>query len=169
MSHALVMALFQDASAAAAAAKELRTLGIARERVSIVARTHDEEGALAKASGASPGSEIEDSRAASRLGELAAHLAAAVAVVIPGVGPIVADGPLAAALGEAAGHVAGDVSRTLEHAGLESAEAQRWEKRIEGGAFLVGAHVDRPPVEAIRDVLIRNGGSPVAVGMWSDT
>ena len=106
---------------------------------------------------------------ASRLGELAAHLAAAVAVVIPGVGPIVADGPLSAALGEAAGHMAGDVSRALEHAGLESGEAARWEKRIEGGAFLVGAHVDRPPVETARDILIRNGGSPVAVGTWTDT
>jgi hypothetical protein len=169
MSHALVMALFQDASAAAAAARDLRTLGIPRERVSIVARTHDEEGALAEAGGASPGSEIEDSSTASRLGELAAHLAAAVAVVIPGVGPIVADGPLSAALGEAAGHMAGDVSRALEHAGLERGEAARWEKRIEGGAFLVGAHVDRPPVETARDILIRNGGSPVAVGTWSDT
>ena len=169
MPHSLVMALFQDASAAAAAARDLRALGIPRERVSIVARTHDEEGALAQASGASPGSEIEDSRAASRLGELAAHLAAAVAVVIPGVGPIVADGPLAAALGEAAGHVAGDISRALEHAGLEHAEAARWEKRIEAGAFLVGAHVERPPVETARDVLIRNSGSPVAVGTWNDT
>ena len=169
MSHALVMALFQESTAAAAAARDLRTLGIPRERVSIVARTHDEEGALAKAAGASPGSEIEDSRPASRLGELAAHLAAAVAVVIPGVGPIVADGPLAAALGEAAGHVAGDISRALEHAGLDAGEAARWEKRIEDGAFLVGAHVDRPPLEIARDVLIRNGGSPVAVGTWSDT
>lgn len=169
MSHALVMALFQDAATAAAAARELRALGIPRERVSIVARTHDEEGALANASGASPGSEIEDSRPASRLGELAAHLAAAVAVVIPGIGPIVADGPLAAALGEAAGHIAGDVSRALQNAGLEAADAARWEKRIEGGAFLVGAHVDRPPIEAVRDVLIRSGGSPVAVGTWSGT
>jgi hypothetical protein len=122
MSHPLVMALFQDASAAAAAARELRTLGIPRERVSIVARTHDEEGTLAQAAGASPGSEIDDSRAASRLGELAGHLAAAVAIVIPGVGPIVADGPLAAALGEAAGHAAGDISRALKHAGLEPVE-----------------------------------------------
>jgi hypothetical protein len=169
MSHALVMALFHDAAAAAAAARDLRGLGIPRERVSIVARSHDEEGALATAAGASPGSEIEDSRPASRLAELAAHLAAAVAVVIPGVGPIVADGPLAAALGEAVGHMAGDIARALEHAGLESGEASRWEKRIEGGAFLVGAHVDRPPVETARDVLIRNGGSPVAVGTWSDT
>jgi hypothetical protein len=169
MSHALVMALFHDAAAAAAAARELRALGIPRERVSIVARTHDEEGDVADAGGASPGSEIEDSRSASRLGELAAHLVAAVAVVIPGVGPIVADGPLSAALGEAAGHVAGDMARALERAGLSSDDADRWEKRIEAGALLVGAHADKGSVETLRNALIRNGGSPVAVGTWSDT
>jgi hypothetical protein len=163
------MALFQDAAAAAAAARALRALGIPRERVSIVARSHDEEGVIADAAGASPGSEIEDSRPASRLGELAAHLAAAVAVVIPGIGPIVADGPLSAALGEAAGHVAGDISRALEKAGLSGNEARRWEKRIEEGAFLVGAHADKVPIESAREALIREGGSPVSVGRWSDT
>jgi hypothetical protein len=169
MSHALVMALFQDAPAAASAARDIRAFGVPRERVSIVARTHDEEGEIAEAAGASPGAEIEDSPSASRLGELAAHLAAAVAVIIPGIGPIVADGPLSAAFGEAAGHVAGDVARALERAGLDADEARRWEKRIEGGAFLVGVHIDRPRVETARDALIRNGGSPVAVGVWTDT
>jgi hypothetical protein len=169
MSHPLVMALFEDASAAAAAARALRTLGVARERVSIVARTHDEEGVVADAAGASPGSEIDDSPSASRLGELAAHLAAAVAVVIPGVGPIVADGPLSAALGEAAGHVAGDISRALQRAGFTEQQARQWEKRIEEGAFLVGAHADKVPVEGARGVLIDAGGFPVVVGTWSDT
>jgi hypothetical protein len=169
MSHPLVMALFEDASAAAAAARALRTLGVPRERVSIVARTHDEEGVVADAGGASPGSEIDDSPSASRLGELAAHLAAAVAVVIPGVGPIVADGPLSAALGEAAGHVAGDISRALQRAGFTEEQARQWERRIEEGAFLVGAHADKVPVEGARGVLIRAGGFPVAVGTWSDT
>jgi hypothetical protein len=169
MSHPLVMALFQDASAAAGAARALRALGVPRERVSIVARSHDEEGVVADAAGASPGSEIEDSRPASRLGELAAHLAAAVAVVIPGVGPIVADGPLSAALGEAAGHVAGDIARALRKAGLSADDAARWEKRIEEGAFLVGAHADKVPVETAREALIRSSGSPVAVGRWSDS
>ena len=168
MPHALVMALFDDAAAAADAAKGLRTLGIARERVSIVARTHDEEGAVAQASGASPGSEIEDSATASRLGELGAHLVAAIGVFMPGVGPVIADGPLAAAVGEAAGHLAGGIARALEHAGLEESEAARWEKRIEGGAFLVGAHVERAPIEPARDVLILHGGSPIAVGNWND-
>jgi hypothetical protein len=169
MTHGLVMALFQDAAAAAEAARALRTIGIPRERVSIVARSHDEEGAIADAAGASPGSEIEDSRPASRLGELAGHLAAAVAVVVPGVGPIVADGPLSAALGEAAGHVAGDISRALERAGLTGDQAGNWEKRIKEGAFLVGAHADKVAVDSVRKVLISAGGAPVAVGTWSDT
>jgi hypothetical protein len=169
MSHPLVMALFKDAATAADAARALRTLGVPRERVSIVARRHDEEGEVADAAGASPGSEIEDSRPASRLGELAAHLAAAVAVVIPGVGPIVADGPLSAALGEAAGHVAGDISRALQRAGLAGSQANQWEQRIKEGAFLVGAHADKISVDAVREVLSRAGGSLVTVGRWSDT
>ncbi|MBF8301564.1 MAG: hypothetical protein HW394_1934, partial [Acidobacteria bacterium] len=105
MSHPLVLALFAEAGVAAAAARSLRALGVPRERVSIVARSHDEEGVVASAAGASPGSEIEDSGPASRLGELGAHLLAAMALVMPGIGPIVADGPLAARLGEAAGHL----------------------------------------------------------------
>src|SRR5215217_1856161 len=169
MAHPLVMALFQDATAAAAAARGLRTLGIPRERVSIVARSHDEESVIAEAVGASPGSEIDDSRPASRLGELAAHIAAAVAVVIPGVGPIVADGPLAAALGEAAGHVAGDISAALQQAGLDDDQAAQWESRIKAGAFLIGGHVDPAGVESARDTLTRAGGTPVAVGTWTDT
>src|SRR5689334_23441382 len=101
MSHPLVLGLFDSAAAAASAARDLRGLGVPAERVSIVARTHDEEGDVARAAGATPGSELEDSRAAGRLGELGAHLLAAVAVGMPGIGPIVADGPLAAGLGEA--------------------------------------------------------------------
>ena len=168
MAHALVMALFSDAASAAEAARDLRGLGISRERVSIVARSHDEAGALADASGASPGSEIEDSRMASRLGELGAHLVAAIGIFMPGVGPIIADGPLAASVGEAAGHLAGGIARALENAGLEATEAARWEKRIEAGAFLVGAHVEHPPIEPARDALIARGGSPLAVGHWAD-
>ena len=130
MPHPLVLALFDDSASAAAAARELRALGLPRERVSIVARAHDEQGALAQQSGASPGSEIEDSRPASRLGELSGHLIAAIALVMPGIGPIVADGPMAAGLGEAAGHLAGGIGRTLDHGGIEEATAREWSARI---------------------------------------
>lgn len=166
MSHPLVVALFDDAVAASRAARELRTLGVPPEKVSIVARSHDEEGRLAHAADASPGSEIEDSRAASRLGELGAHLIAAVALVMPGIGPIVADGPLAAGLGEAAGHLAGGVSRTLERAGLPGHVAEEWERRVSDGAVLIGAHVQEPAAERTRDHLSRAGATHVAICSW---
>jgi hypothetical protein len=166
--HPLILALFDDPASAAAAARGLRSLGLARERVSIVSRSHDEEGALADSAGASPGSEIEDSRTASQLGELSGHLLAAIALVVPGVGPIVADGPLAAGLGEAAGHVAGGIARTLRQAGLERAEADRWQTRIEEGAILVGAHVDEAGKAAARDIFSGHRASAVAEANWND-
>ena len=166
--HPLVLGLFDKPSVAAAAARDLRSLGLARERVSVVARSHDEEGDLADASGASPGSEIEDSRTASQLGELSAHLLAAIALVVPGVGPILADGPLAAGLGEAAGHVAGGIARALHQAGLERDEADRWQTRIEEGAVLIGAHVDQGTVDAAREIFSRSGAASVAEATWRD-
>lgn len=168
MAHPLVLALFSDAAAAAAAARSLRTLGVPREGVSIVARSHDEEGEVARAAGASPGSEIEDSAPASRLGELGAHLLAAIALVMPGVGPIVVDGPLAARLGEAAGHLAGGIAGTLEDAGVPRTDALRWEARIRGGAFLVGAHVQDSQVAGARDLMTHAGGNDVLVGSWPE-
>jgi len=166
MAHPLVLGLFHDATTAAAAARDLRGLGIAPTRVSIVARSHDEEGDLARATDATPGSEIEDSAPASRLGELTAHLAAAIALVMPGIGPIVADGPLAAGLGEAAGHVAGGIAKTLHGAGLDRAEADRWESRIEHGAILVGAHVSSEEAAAVHELLRRSGAQEVAEASW---
>jgi hypothetical protein len=162
------LALFSDPSAAAAAGREVRGLGIRREGISVVARTHDDEGALAQQTGGSPGSEIEDSRPAGRLGELSAHLLAAIALVMPGIGPIVADGPLAAGLGEAAGHLAGGIKRTLERAGLDHSQAQEWSERIHQGDVLLGIHVDEAAVEAVRGVMSRNGGTHVAVGIWPE-
>jgi hypothetical protein len=166
--HPLVIGLFDTPAAAATAARELRALGVPSQRVSIVARTHDEEGTLARAAGATPGSELEDSRAAGRLGELSAHLLAAVAVGMPGIGPIVADGPLAAGLGEAAGHVGGGITRTLENVGLQREEAERFEARIADGAILVGAHVDAAGVAPAREVLRGAGAVGIADGVWRE-
>jgi hypothetical protein len=168
MSHPLVLALFDDPSAAAAAARGLRGLGIPQRRVSIVARSHDEEGELAKAGDASPGAELEDSRPASRLGELSAHLLATIALVMPGIGPIVVDGPLAAGLGEAAGHVAGGIARTLHHAGMDRHQADQWEARIQQGSILVGAHVDPSGSAAARQIFSANGAVTIADATWEE-
>jgi hypothetical protein len=163
-----VIGLFDSPAAAAAAARELRALGVSAGHVSIVARTHDEEGSVAREADATPGSELEDSRPAGRLGELSAHLLAAVAIGMPGIGPIVAGGPLAAGLGEAAGHVGGGLVRTLEMAGFTHDAAEALERRIAAGAILVGAHVTAAHVAAASDVFARAGASIVQQITWTD-
>lgn len=165
-SHPLVVGLFESGSPASAAAHALRQRGLARERVSIVASSHAIEGALAAASGASPGTEIEDSRVAARAGELGGYALAAIAMVLPGIGPIVAGGPLAADLGEAAGHLAGGVAKALENAGFEVARAEHWEQRIFEGAVLVGAHVPEEGVAGAAEVLARFGVVDQATVTW---
>jgi hypothetical protein len=166
MPHPLVVGLFDTAGQAAGAARRLRELGVPATRVSIVARTHDEEATLARMADASPGSEIEDSLTGTRLGELSGHLIAAVALIVPGVGPIVADGPLAAGLGDAAGHLLGGLGRALEKAGMDPATAERWESRVRDGAVLVGAHISSEDPATARETLMANGASDVALCSW---
>src|SRR5262249_12592052 len=141
MSHPLVVALFADPPAAAAAARELHAAGVTREQISIISRNHDEESSFAADVGGTPGTEIEDSRTAARLGELSGHLLAAIALVLPGIGPIVAAGPLAAGLGEAAGHVAGGIATALQGADIGSERAKSFEAAVEGGAVLLAVHI----------------------------
>jgi hypothetical protein len=168
VSHPLLIGLFDQPDVAADAARALRALGVPPAKVSIVASTHDEEGAIARAADASPGSELEDSRPASRLGELSAHLLAAVALVVPGVGPIVADGPLAAGLGEAAGHLAGGLARALERAGVSRDDAAAWEGRVKDGAVLIGAHVRETAVDQVAELLRTSGATAVTRCDWPE-
>jgi hypothetical protein len=166
MPHPLVLALFQDRPTAAEAASRLRAAGFGRGDLSVVAGTHQLEGALAQELGATPGAEIEDSRPAARLGEIGAHVLAAIAIVLPGIGPIVSGGPLAADLGEAAGHVAGGIASILENAGLDPAKALEWQAAVAQGALLLGAHVRQGDPGQVRALLLECGASDVAEAAW---
>ncbi len=167
--HPLVIALYDRASDAAAAARALHAMGVASDRISVVARNHDEEGELADQMDASPGAEVEDSRPAARLGELGGLVIAAIAVALPGIGSIVAAGPLSAGLGEAAGHVAGGVSSVLASAGVSRRRADELEGEVERGAILLAVHVmDRQPGSdrPIREALSSAGGRDIDVVNW---
>ena len=168
MSHPLVLALFASPAAAAAAARAVHAAGITRDQISVVARSHDEEGALAEQMDASPGADIEDSRPAARLGELGGQVLAAIAVVMPGIGPIVTAGPLSAGLGEAAGHVAGSIESVLKNAGLPQARAEQFQREVEAGAVLLGIHSTAADVEVIRNALSSAGARNVEVANWAN-
>jgi hypothetical protein len=166
MPHPLVVAIFSTPAAAAAGARAVHALGVARDEISVVTRNHDEEGALAHQMDATPGADIEDSRPAARLGELGGQVLAAIAVVLPGIGPIVAAGPLSAGLGEAAGHVAGGVASVLTRAGIGDERAASMQRAIKGGAVLLAVHVLRGDVQAVRAALEASGASDVELATW---
>lgn len=166
MSHPLVLGLFSSGVQAAAATRALHADGITREAISIVARSHAEASALARDLDATPGVEIEDSRAASRVGELSAVLIAAAAVVLPGVGPIVAAGPLGAELGEAAGHLAGGLATILTRAGVDAALASAWQEAVAQGNVLVGVHIDPARADAVAALLRQHGADSPVMAEW---
>ena len=169
MAHPLVVALFPAPHAAAAAARALHGAGVPRDRISVISRNHDEESALASDLDATPGSDIEDSPAAARLGELSGHILAAIALVLPGVGPIVAAGPLAAGLGEAAGHVAGGIASALHGAGIPSARAEALQKAVKEGAILLGVHTTTSEVDAVRAMLRDSGAAEIETATWTES
>jgi hypothetical protein len=166
MPHPLVLGLFSNPSAAARGARALHDVGVPRDRISVVARNHDEEGALADQMDATPGAEIEDSRRAALLGELGGQVLAAIALVLPGIGPIVTAGPLSAGLGEAAGHVAGSVVSALTSAGVPEHDARAIEREIESGSVLLGVHATAGAVPAVRDALTASGATRVLTANW---
>jgi hypothetical protein len=168
MAHPLILALFDTPTSAATATRSLHELGVASDRISVVARNHDEEGALAAQMDATPGADIEDSRTAAILGELGGLVFAAIAVVMPGIGPIVTAGPLAAGLGEAAGHVAGSVASVLSGAGLPADRAEAFQRSVEAGSLLLGVHASQGDADDIRKLLATAGARDIAVAQWND-
>ena len=168
MAHPLVLALFPTSPAAAAGARALHGLGISREQISVVSRNHDEAGALAEQMDASPGADIEDSRPAARLGELGGLVLAAIALVLPGIGPIVAAGPMSAELGEAAGHAAGGVASVLAKAGVAEDAALSLQDEVERGRVLIGVHVTTGDSAAVTEALRASGASRTDSATWPD-
>ena len=168
MAHPLVLALFPSPAAAAAGARALHEAGVTHDQISVVSRNHDEDSLLARQMDATPGVEIEDSRAAARLGELSGYVLAAIAVVLPGIGPIVAAGPLAAGLGEAAGHVAGGLASALSGAGVDEARATAIQKAVEQGAVLLAVHTVPEQVSGLLTTLKKSGAAEVDTANWSE-
>ena len=168
MSHPLVLALFATPDDAARGSAAVHAVGVTREQISIVSRDHEQQGVLARALDGTPGADIEDSRPAGRIGEISGRLLAAIALVLPGIGPIVAAGPLSADLGEAAGHAAGGVASALRSAGVDEARAEALQQRVREGAVLLGVHIGDGNVGQIRDALAASGALAVDVANWSE-
>jgi hypothetical protein len=86
------------------------------------------------------------------------------ALVIPGVGPLVAAGPIVAALaGAGAAGATGGLVGGLIGAGVPEVEAKRYAGRINDGAYLLSVHCDnREWAKRAEEILENTGGRDVA-------
>jgi hypothetical protein len=161
-----VLGIFDSLPGAAHAARAVHALGVTAPELSVVARDQEAERELARTLDATPGAEIEESRRAARLGELGAYLLAAVAVGVPGIGPVVAAGPLSAEFGEAAGRAAGGLGGVLRTAGIAEGVAASWEQRVQDGAILLAVHATPANAEAVQGAFEQSGAAAIAIAQW---
>ncbi len=168
MSHPLVFGLFGSRDAAIAAGAAVQALGVPSRAISVVARTHQEEGVLAHHIGGTPGVEIEDSRTASIIGEFSGIALAAAALVMPGLG---AGRHRRTAVGGAGrdgrpfrGQSRGD-SRVDGH--------RRGRRRTTGrracrtARVLLGVHVVEDAAERVAETLRLAAADDVEIGKWT--
>lgn len=85
------------------------------------------------------------------------------ALVIPGIGPVIAAGPLIAALaGIGVGGALGGFTGSLVGLGISETEAKSYEGRLRGGAVLVVIHCkNAEDIECARDILEITGAEDI--------
>jgi len=152
-----VVGYFRDRGAADRAYDALLQRGFAKDEISIIGRGADGKTETV----ADEGHHVSAGEGAATGGILGLLLGAA-AMLIPGIGPIVAVGPLAAALagavtGGVTGAVVGGVAGALVHAGVPEEEARFHEERFKQGGYLLTVHADDARYQDARMILERSG------------
>jgi uncharacterized protein (TIGR02271 family) len=145
---------FRDRASADRAYEDLVGHGFDRDDISILGRGREGGKGLADDDHVSAGE-------GAAVGGIAGLLIGAAAMLIPGIGPIVAIGPITAALtgaitGGVTGAVVGGIAGALIDAGVPEEDARYYDERFRQGGYLVTVHADGRERDA-RDVMARLG------------
>jgi len=150
-----VVGLFKSKEQAEEAIRKLKMQNFSDEQISLVAR--DEKGGQGGAGRSFEHQNLSDGSATGgAIGGLAGLLAGAGALLIPGIGPIIAAGPLAGAL---TGIVTGGIAGGLIDYGIPEKEGERYEKEISRGSLMVAVEVDADDREEQAVSLFRENGA----------
>jgi len=134
-----VLALFRSGGQAEEAIRELKARDFAVQDISVVASSDDVGGQGNDLTGRDHQNLANGTVAGGAIGGLTGLLAGVGALLIPGLGPIIAAGPLAGAL---TGIVTGGIAGGLIDYGLPEAEGRRYEEEISRGNVLVAVETD---------------------------
>lgn len=153
-----VVGLFRKTIAAERAVRDLKNAGFTDQQIGVMMRDPDQERRLAEQTGTKAGeAAAAGAITGGALGGLVGVLAGIGALVIPGIGPIVAGGALASTLaGAGIGAAAGGLLGALVGLGIPEEEARYYEMGLQSGAILVSVDAGARAVEA-RNILVNAG------------
>ncbi|HZS02840.1 MAG TPA: hypothetical protein VFE37_29295 [Chloroflexota bacterium] len=151
---------FHDRGAADRAYDALRAAGFDSDDISILGRGR--EGGMGLADHDRDRDNVSAGEGAVT-GGIVGLLIGAAAMLIPGIGPVVAVGPLAAGLagvvtGGVTGAVVGGITGALVDAGVPEEEARWANERFASGGYLVTVRTDEGSYGKARMILERAGG-----------
>lgn len=149
----VVAGVFHHRNEAEQALETLKEQGFDQD-ISLIARDEQQEG------GAEGQDLSEGTFTGGALGGIAGLLAGVGALLIPGVGPIIAAGPIAAAL---TGVVGGGIAGGLIDFGIPEESGEFFEEQVRQGGILVTMKAEDEKVEEAASVLRRHGATDVEV------
>ena len=153
--------VFRDRDDAKRAIDELKDAGFRDSQIGYAARD-DRNGALDRDTNAEKSGDTASGAVAGAVtgGVLGAVAGAAAALLIPGVGPVVAGGILASALGGAAiGAAGGGIIGALMNSGVEEHEARYYDEEFRRGGTVVTVQSGADRYDEAMAILRRNGAS----------
>ncbi len=155
-----VVALFKDSDRAKEAIRDMREKGFGDNEISLIAK--DERGGQDGDKDISyEDQNLADGTATGgALGGLTGLLAGAGALLIPGIGPIIAAGPLAGAL---TGVVTGGVAGGLIDYGIPEEKGQHYEERVKEGDTLITLQASEEKADKAAKILKEYGAEEVSV------
>lgn len=153
-----VVGLFRSREQAEEAIRELKARDFDDQDISLVARGEG-EGRDDEQMSYENQNLADGTATGGAIGGLAGILAGAGALLIPGIGPIIAAGPLAGAL---TGIVTGGIAGGLIDYGIPEEEGERYEQEVEKGSVLVAVETDDDELaEEIASLFRENGAFDV--------
>ncbi len=160
-----VVGIFRSEERAKEAINELKRQGFDEREISLIARDNKQGGRQGGADGGGgqgftmSGQDVSDGAlTGGAIGGIAGLLAGAGALLIPGVGPIIAAGPLAAFL---TGIVGGGLVGGLVDFGIPEESGRHLEERVKQGDILVTLKANEDETPKVSSVLKRFGAEEV--------
>ena len=153
-----VVGLFQDQPSAEAAIQRLKAAGFSESQIGVAVRDREQQQALTEDTGAQAAEgAAKGAVGGGVVGGVVGLLAGVGALVIPGVGPIVAGGWLASTLaGAGIGAAAGGLIGALVGMGVPEEDARHFERGFKEGGILVTVQAGNRAEEA-REALSLGG------------